>query len=63
MIKLVERLILQDKVDFILGAANTPATIAIAQVVQDAKVVQLSDGVGPGERLAPDANPAEAGAF
>jgi len=36
------RRFIEDKVDFILGAANTPATIAIAQVVQDAKVVQLS---------------------
>jgi len=32
----------EDKADVIVGAANTPATIAIAQVANEAKVVQLS---------------------
>lgn len=32
----------EDKADLIVGAANTPATIAIAQVANEAKILQLS---------------------
>ncbi len=36
------RRFIEEKVDVIVGAANTPATIAIGQVANDAKMLQLS---------------------
>lgn len=36
------RRFVEDKIDVIVGSANTPSTIAIAQVANEAKVLQLS---------------------
>ncbi len=36
------RRFVEEKVDVIVGAANTPSTVAIAQVANDAKMLQLS---------------------
>lgn len=52
--KNARRLIDEDKVDVILGSANTPSTIAIASVSNERKTVQLSPA--PAE-LPPGADP------
>lgn len=36
------RRFVEEKMDVVVGAANTPSTVAIAQVVNDAKLLQLS---------------------